>query len=1146
MAEGDDKTTEPHGRREPREPQADITATDPTPLASRASGRIGGLPTIDPALYQLGAEIAHGGMGRIRIAKDLRLGREVAIKEVLEPRGELASRFEREAILTSRLQHPSIVAVYEAGRWPTGEPFYAMRLVPGQPLKKVIAKCATYEARLGLLPNVIAIADAMAYAHDQRIIHRDLKPANVLVGDFGETVVIDWGLAKDLDATDFESADDDVRISSGELTMAGKVVGTPNYMSPEQATAKPADERADVYSLGALLYHVLAGSPPYVGESAKEVIAKVASEAPPPITTHLKSIAPDLVAIVERAMSREIARRYPTARELAEDLKRFQTGQLVASHQYSRRELVRRFARRYRTALAVTSVAAIVVGIIGVVAIQRIRHERDVSVAQSQRADRERAAAQRERAIADERADSLAIEQAATMLAHDARAAVQLLQDLSPGSSQLPAARMIAADASSRGIARPLYRAAGTIEALAATPDGKQLAVADDTHVISLVDIATGTAKRLGSHRDTVEQLQFSKDGHVLISRGRDNNVVVWDLATGHGTTLPQDEAVLAARPSPRGDYVIVDGAGSRTLLWEVATQSVKLDVVAKRGMTFVGDDAARVMYETEVGFQVVDVASGKTTNVFRSKGALHEHVSGSATSSNGLHIVFTTDDGTVAIYDVATGTERMLGKHGTQPIYSPRFIPGDNAVVTVANAGELQVWPLDGGRPRIVGQHVDRAQIVWLDVSLDGHHVLAHGQAITLWNLDAATSTELTGPQTNTIKGLRFAGDSATVLAFAGDTVWSWPASQGIQLVEKRSEPVRLLAFAGTAIVTNDSSGVQIGADKIPIEASIVGRVAISPDGRRVAFLARDEFVHVVDIKTHGDQVLEGRLHERVRKFPADPRYQDKPGVVSVRRYARFSRDRAGWFDPVVFSPDGETIAASATEGGTVYLYKHAAKTPEVVTLGDTDVEQLAFAPDGHTLFAAGSDGNVHVIALDGGPRKTFAHDAVVEAMVPSRDGKTLYTASVDRSIRAWDIASGSALVIGKHNDIVATMALTPDGKRLVTGGQDNQLLVWDLAARTSVPLRGLVGDPLAIAISQDGAKLAAGDSAGFVVLWDLSTYRGRTLRERGPSAGMVAISPDGSRVFAGDEAGLLVGFDDGVPATESGLRGWLAAALR
>ncbi|HEY0093216.1 MAG TPA: serine/threonine-protein kinase, partial [Archangium sp.] len=328
------------------------------------------LPLVDPARYAIAGELAHGGIGRILRARDLQLDRPVAIKEMLAPAREAEARFVAEALVTARLQHPSIVPVYEAGRWPGGEPFYAMKLVSGRSLADVISEQATLRERLALLPHVLAVAEAIAYAHTERIIHRDLKPANVLVGAFGETVVIDWGLAKDLScegvsepigtALPGAGAEED-----GGLTRVGTVMGTPAYMPPEQALGQPVDERADVYALGAILYHLLAGTRPYDGGSSEQVLQKVVKGPPPPLTARQRCIPVDQRAIVAKALAREPTQRYATASEFAEDLRRFQTGQIVGAHHYSWRELVGRFVLRYRLAVGVTLVAALLLAGLG-------------------------------------------------------------------------------------------------------------------------------------------------------------------------------------------------------------------------------------------------------------------------------------------------------------------------------------------------------------------------------------------------------------------------------------------------------------------------------------------------------------------------------------------------------------------------------------------------------------------------------------------------------------------------------------------------------------------------------------------------------------------------------------------------------------
>src|SRR3954454_717240 len=191
----------------------------------------------NPDRYHILGEHGRGGLGRVSRAHDRELGRDVAIKELISRNEVDEVRFLREAWITARLEHPGIVPVHEAGRWPDGTPFYAMKLVSGRSLRDLIAERPTVDQRIGLLHHVIAVADAIAYAHGRNIIHRDLKPANVIVGEFGETVVIDWGLAKDL------TASEDAEVASGpfgtgpleqHLTATVSVLGTPAYMPPEQ------------------------------------------------------------------------------------------------------------------------------------------------------------------------------------------------------------------------------------------------------------------------------------------------------------------------------------------------------------------------------------------------------------------------------------------------------------------------------------------------------------------------------------------------------------------------------------------------------------------------------------------------------------------------------------------------------------------------------------------------------------------------------------------------------------------------------------------------------------------------------------------------------------------------------------------------
>ena len=369
------------------DPTAPRTPADPHRLVVRSTHR-----------YVLGHEIARGGMGRISLAEDTLLHRTVAVKELLVPSAALAARFQRELSLTARLQHPAIVTIHDAGVWAGGEPFYVMRLVSGQRLDQVIARHDTVAARLGLLPYGIAMVDALAYAHSHKIIHRDLKPANVLVGDFGDTVVIDWGLAKDLrdaeppDRPDPAGSPDSLESeplapTSAGGTAAGTIVGTPAYMSPEQARGAAVDERADVYALGAVLYQLLCGVPPHTGRSVEEILAGLASSSVTPLAERARGIPIDLLTIVGKAMAQRCEDRYANAGELAADLKRFQLGQLVGAHRYSRWQLTRRWVRRHWTAVVVAAIATLVLAGGAFMGVRRV-------IAEQHRAEKNRADAE--------------------------------------------------------------------------------------------------------------------------------------------------------------------------------------------------------------------------------------------------------------------------------------------------------------------------------------------------------------------------------------------------------------------------------------------------------------------------------------------------------------------------------------------------------------------------------------------------------------------------------------------------------------------------------------------------------------------------------------------------------------------------------
>lgn len=339
----------------------------------------------DPERYTISREVGAGGMGQVFEAYDAVLGRNVALKCVLRGADDdaVTRRFEREMALTARLQHPSIVPVYDAGHFPDGGRYFAMRLVEGSTLDQALAEAKSDEVRLALVPSIRRACEAIAYAHDQAVVHRDLKPANVLIGPFGETVVLDWGLAKDLGEAEATSTSvSDVSDGDHGQTRPGAVMGTRGYIAPEVTQGEPADRRADVYALGKTLGKVLPTP------SEREVGSRALTEA-----------FADLRAIVERSTATDPEARYPDAGALCEELQRFEAGQTVEARDYTTRTLLARFVRRHRLPVALVAVFLSISAVAGTWGVSRILASRE-RAAQAQLEAERRRELERERRVA--------------------------------------------------------------------------------------------------------------------------------------------------------------------------------------------------------------------------------------------------------------------------------------------------------------------------------------------------------------------------------------------------------------------------------------------------------------------------------------------------------------------------------------------------------------------------------------------------------------------------------------------------------------------------------------------------------------------------------------------------------------------------
>jgi serine/threonine protein kinase len=270
--------------------------------------------------YRILARLGEGGMGSVYVAEDLHLGRRVAVKFPMTKPGEhhYRARFLREARAASSLNHPNIAAIYDYGETSEGQPFIVMELINGKTLSSLID-----DGKLTLTRAVEILEDlahALSEAHAHGVIHRDVKPSNVIINDRGEVKVLDFGLAKHLNLENFDQADPDARTLLATHTQSGAVVGTPLYLSPEQAMGTDVDARSDLFAAGTVLYESIAGKPPFTGKGMIEIAAQVIHVHPPPPSAFNPRVPPELDRISLKALAKRPEERYQSADELVADL----------------------------------------------------------------------------------------------------------------------------------------------------------------------------------------------------------------------------------------------------------------------------------------------------------------------------------------------------------------------------------------------------------------------------------------------------------------------------------------------------------------------------------------------------------------------------------------------------------------------------------------------------------------------------------------------------------------------------------------------------------------------------------------------------------------------------------------------------------
>lgn len=1035
----------------------------------------------DPDRYQILGEHGRGGLGRVSRANDKELGRPVAIKELLS-RGDVGEiRFLREAMITARLEHPGIVPIHEAGRWPDGTPFYVMKLVAGRSLKELLAERETVDERCELLHHVIAVADAVAYAHKRKIIHRDLKPANVIAGDFGETVVIDWGLAKDLTAADESGIDHDPYRTAplDDVTVAGSVLGTPMYMAPEQRRGEPVDQRADVYAIGAMLWELcsLQRVPPSDPRQRERMLRR-------------SGIDKDLITIIGKALAHDPCDRYQDAGQLADDLKAFKAGARISARRYSLLDLLAHWTRRHR-ALAVTVLSALALGIaFAILYVTDVTAERD-------RADAALATAELQRKRAEEANQELVLQNAELLLQRDPTAAARALAQYR-GKDEGRRRRLLA-EAEGRGVARAVLAPhSDTIWALVGDPSGaifslgedrtvrvttgtttstiasdvstgiafdyaaesRQLAYATAPSGIAVLDLDTRHVRRIEG--PTPKQIAIAPDGSRLATLDANGRLQIWSLAKPtviHEETLharvhvffasssrlvvhektslrelsigpERVETTTAALPASAidacdHDLVIGDASGHITLLSPalkpIGTASVCRGRVNSVRLAARARLVAFACQDGSAGVARYDDVRNIRVDAFTTNGASYY----ADVDANGERIVVRTESTDVYLYDVATRLITRYEGQGAQVSFVAPPSPGFDHVLVGDTDGRVRVYAPPPRDARVVLRAP--GAVFGVAFSPDGNTVVTDGTDRIVRRIDLADGSiaELAG-HTGVVRHVRFAPDGTSFTSIGLDgTVRVWSPS--------RQAPLR--TFTEHAGMIGDAEYID-GGRRI---------VSTGDDGRLLLWSTEGDdalelFAHsaplgAIEVLGRGGHVVVHDMAGAVWDVTVD-------GAVKQVRGADGTDIRL-----LRASPDGRRLAiGTATGSVTIYETDRYTVTHET-TLPDS-VRQIAFDPHGRDVLISSEAGHVRLLALDARrvlPWRDLAIGARDVAYAP--DGDTIALVCRDGGSWFFAVHDNAWVYTRDHATMVLSGRFSRDGARFGTADAKGNVVVRDVA---------------------------------------------------------------------------------------------------
>jgi WD40 repeat protein len=1038
--------------------------------------------------FQLGPELARGGMGVIHSAREEALGRDVAVK-VLHQRYPVDSlvgqRFLDEARITAQLQHPGIPPVFEVGRLADERPYLAMKLIKGRTLEDLLKERPNPASDRGrFLAMFEQVCQAVGYAHSKHILHRDLKPANVMVGAFGEVQVMDWGLAKLLppgggaahEATAGTETIGGTVIQTSRPsacgTLAGSMLGTPAFMAPEQAGGEldRLDERADVFGLGAVLCVILTGEPPYTTKSGEDVrlLAIRGKLADAEARLEHCGADPKLVELCRACLSVEREARPRDAGAVAATVAGYLAGveERARQAETERAEAVVRDAeqRKRRRTVRVAG------GVVAVVLLAGL----SLSVWQMLRTiDAEGQAEKRGDDLAALNDTLCRAKYIADMnLAQHAWDANNLLRtrellDLhrpSPGQTDLRGFEWHYLRRFFHRELRSVQAHTGRGWAVAFTPDGKRLVTSglfkssvlgrdSERGEIKLWDAATlrRLPLELKGPTDKVGRIALGRDGKLLAAGCNDKVARVWNLETGELFTLGgfaeehESSWTTAVNLSADGKRLVcrfVDPLRTdkqRTVLsiWDLSTRKSIATIKKLPGAvglpTFSPDGKYVASGLLAQGVKVWDAATGR--EAFSYKCPEGKFVFGIGFSLDGKRLAMGASDG-IHIIDVATHQR-------------------------------LAVWPTASDSPRLA-------------ISPDGRR-LATGSLegfVELWDFAAGRLLDTFRGHTGFVEGLDFSPDGTRLASVSIDgslRVWDTNAERvAISIAGPESQRFRDLSNDGRIAIT----GVREKSARIwsaatgelragPFEHQhMVLSIDLSPDGKRLIVADEGRNVKVWDVGKR-TQLLSFKTPREVDPF-------------------------GGAISHAAISPDGKWYALPE-EGGSIELWNLETGVLSRTIKGFENLSLCRFSPDGSRLLAASEPGTIKVWDMTTGVETTLTtlNGMSIVNIRFSPDGKLLAVMGHNRffsgEARLVDARSGHEVMLRGHKMAVLDMAFSPDGSRVATASSDKTVGIWDRESGQQIlMLKGHTGSVTSVRFNSDGHRLITASSDRTVRVWD------------------------------------------------------------